>query len=255
MKFKRFCLIIGLILQVVLLFSIDIPEPVGFVNDFANLLSEETRNKINDWAIELREKTDVDFVIVTLPDIGEMNEVDYGVKLYEKWKIGSKHDEGVLVLLALKERKLRFEVGYGSEGYLTDAYINQVYTTMKSYLSKGNENWDEAFIQGSLMLLSTIAKEKGVTLTGLSDYAKRKNTSSSGGLGIFAFLVIFVILIIVTRGRILEWLLWFSIFGGRGGGSFGGKGGNSWGSGNGGFGGFGGFGGGRSGGGGGGGGF
>ena len=68
MKFKRFCLIIGLILQVVLLFSIDIPEPVGFVNDFANLLSEETRNKINDWAIELREKTDVDFVIVTLPD-------------------------------------------------------------------------------------------------------------------------------------------------------------------------------------------
>ena len=254
MKYKRFFLIAEFILLLALLWSVTIPEPVGFVNDFANILSSETRNRINDWAIELREKTDVDFVIVTLPDIGGMNEVDYGVKLYEQWKIGSKRDEGILVLLALKERKLRFEVGYGSEGYLTDAYISEVYQTMKSYLPKGNEKWDDAFIQGSLMLLSTIAKEKGVTLTGVSEYSQKKK-ESSGGLGLFAFLIIFIILIIATRGRILEWLFWLTIFGGRGGGNWGGRNNGSWGSGSGGFGGFGGFGGGRSGGGGGGGGF
>ncbi len=49
--------------------------------------------------------------------------------------IGSKRDEGVLVLLALQEKQLRLEVGYGSEGYLTDAYTFQVYKTMKSYLT------------------------------------------------------------------------------------------------------------------------
>lgn len=255
MKYKRFFLIAGFVILASLICGVTIPEPVGFVNDFANILSAETLHKINDWAIELREKTNVDFTIVTLPDIGGMNEVDYGVKLYEKWKIGNKQDEGVLVLLALKERRIRIEVGYGSEGYLPDAYVEQVYQTMKSYLTKGNEDWDQAFMQGSLMLLSTIAKEKGITLTGVSDYSQKKTNKNSGGVGLFAFLAIFIILIIVTRGRIIEWLFWLTLFGGRGG-NFGGRSdGSSWSSGNNGFGGFGGFGGGRSGGGGGGGGF
>ena len=235
MKYKRFCAVLPFVFLTALLFSVVVPKQVGFVNDFANILSAETRNKINDWAIELREKTDVDFVIVTLPDIGGEDIVDFGVKLYEQWGIGSKRDEGVLILLALKERKLRFEVGYGSEGYLTDAYISEVYQTMKSYLTKGNEKWDDAFIQGSLMLLSTIAKEKGITLTGVSEYSQKKK-ESSGGVGLLAFLILFIILIIATRGRILEWLFWMSIFGGRGGGGNSG----SWSSGSGGFGGFGG---------------
>ncbi len=239
-----------------------IPEPVGFVNDFANLMSEDVRNRINDWAIELREKTGSDFFIATFADIGGANEVDYSVAVYKQWKIGSQKDEGALIMLALAERKLRIEVGYGAEGYITDSYANEVYNTMRGFLSKGNEDWDQAFTQGSLMLLSKLAEEKGVTLTGMSDYSKRKSSGSSGGIGILLF---FIFLVIVTRGRILELLMWLSIFGGGGsggswgGGNWGGKGGGSWGGGSsggfGGFGGFGGGGGGRSGGGGAGGGF
>ena len=237
-----------------------IPKYVGFVNDFAELMTPETRNRINDWAIELREKTGCDFFIATFPDIGGANEVDFGVQVYKEWTIGSQRDEGVLVMLALAERKLRIEVGYGSEGYITDAYASEVYQTMRSYLGRGNENWDEAFTQGSLMLLSKFAEEKGVTLTGMSDYARgmsrRSAATGRGGIGL---IIIFIILMIVTKGRILEVLIWMSILGGRGGGSWGGRGGGSWGGGSsggfGGFGGFGGSGGGRSGGGGAGGGF
>jgi len=233
-----------------------IPEPVGFVNDFAGLLSESTRNQINDWAIELREKTGTDFFIATFPDIGGANEVDYGVSVYKQWKIGSKRDEGVLLMLALKERKIRIEVGYGAEGYITDAYAAKVYNVMKGMLAKGQENWDQAFIQGSLMLLGKCAEEKGVTLTGMSDYAKRGSSSGSKPWGI---ILVLVFLVIITRGRILEILLWSSILGGRGGGFWGGGSSGGWGGGSsggfGGFGGFGGGGGGRSGGGGAGGGF
>ncbi len=224
MIYKRFFSAISFLLAATLLLGVVVPKKVGFVNDFANVLSAETRNKINDWAIELREKTDVDLVIVTLPNIEEADITDFGVQLYNKWGIGSKRDEGVLVLLALQEKQLRLEVGYGSEGYLTDAYTFQVYQTMKSYLTPGNEKWDDAFIQGSMMLLSAIAKEKGVTITGISEYAQKKKESNSSGLGIFAFLIIFVILIIVTRGRILEWLILINIFGGRGGGGNSGSG-------------------------------
>jgi len=240
--------------------SAKIPNYVGFVNDFAELMTPETRNRINDWAIELREKTGCDFFIATFPDMGGANEVDFSVQVYKQWTIGSKRDEGVLIMLAKAERKLRIEVGYGSEGYITDAYANDVYQAMRGYLSKGNEKWDDAFTQGSLMLLSRFAEEKGVTLTGMSEYAKGKsNRSAASGRGGIGLIILFVILMIVTKGRILEVLIWMSILGGRGGGSWGGRGGGSWGGGSsggfGGFGGFGGSGGGRSGGGGAGGGF
>lgn len=253
------CLLVAVLASNLLIAKI--PAPVGFVNDFAGILSEEIVNRINDWAIELREKTDTDFFIATFPDIGGANEVEFGVQVYKQWGIGSKRDEGVLILLALAERKLRIEVGYGSEGYITDAYANEVYQQMRSYLSKGSEDWDKAFTQGSLMLLSKFAQEKGVTLTGMSEYSQRSSRNSrSSGFGGIGVIILFIFLMIVTKGRILEVLIWMSILGGRGGGSWGGgSSGGSWGGGSsggfGGFGGFGGGGGGRSGGGGAGGGF
>ena len=116
MKSKQFLLLIFFCLFIVCILSaegVKIPQPVGFVNDFAGILQEDVRNKINDWAIELREKGGVDFTIATFKEIGTTDEVAFGVKLYETWKIGSKRDEGVLVLLAVKERKLRIEVEIG----------------------------------------------------------------------------------------------------------------------------------------------
>ncbi len=263
MKFKRLPFIL-LFLWVLILPAqeFDIPQSIGFVNDFAGILSPQTRAQINDWAIELREKTGVDYAVATFPNIDGQDEISFGVKLYEKWGIGSQRDEGVLVFVAVEERKLRIETGYGAEGYITDAYAYNVYQEMASYLRVGSEDWNAAFTQGSLMLLSVIAQEKDVTLTGVSDYSKRNRSGENqaspySGL---AFLIIFIILMIVTRGRILNVLFWVLLFGrGGGGGGFGGGGsrgsGGFGGSSSGGFGGFGGFGGGRSGGGGAGGGF
>jgi uncharacterized protein len=265
MKYKHIFVILLLTLSgMVFAQDISIPEAQGFVNDFAGLLSAQNRARINDWAIELREKTGVDYAVATFPEIGDVDEVSFGVKLYEAWGIGSKRDEGVLVFVALKERRLRIEVGYGAEGYITDAYSYQVYQEMASHLRQGSEDWDTAFMQGSLMLLSAIAQEKGVTLTGMSEYSQRQGNGGGNGdsetspYSGLIMLIIFVILMIVTKGKILNVLLWFLIFSrGGGGGSWGGgsRGGGFGGGSSGGFGGFGGFGGGRSGGGGAGGGF
>jgi len=257
----RYYLILIAFLLCITLANAVIPKPIGFVNDFAGVMNDETRNKINDWAIELREKTGCDLFIATFPDIGGANEVEYGVQVYKAWGIGSKRDEGVLLMLALAERKLRIEAGYGAEGYITDAYASEVYQTMKSFLAKGSEDWDQAFIQGSLMLFSKFAQEKGVTLSGVSQYSQRSaNNRRSSSAGVIGLIIIFIILMIVTKGKILEVLIWMFIFSGRGGGFGGGSSGGSWGGGGssggfGGFGGFGGGGGGRSGGGGAGGGF
>lgn len=264
-KNKIFTILL-LVLAVSLFGKLDIPEPIGFVNDFAQVMSEETVIQINDWCIELKEKTDVELAIGTFPSIGTMDEKDFAVKAFEQWKVGNKKDEGILIIMGLKERRIKIEVGYGSEGYITDSYASRVFREMAAMLAKGSEDWDGAFTQGSLMLISEVAKEKGVTITGVSDYSQGKSTKKDddegGGAVMLVFLIIFIFLIIITRGKILGWLwAWFILSGPGGGGSGGFGGGSSSGGsssssgGYGGFGGFGGFGGGRSGGGGAGGGF
>ncbi len=251
MKFRLLLLLLlacfGLAAQ-----DVAIPQAEGFVSDFAGVLAPETKARINDWAIELREKTEVDFAVAIFSDNGGMDDLLFGDKVFSSWKIGTKRDEGVLIWLVVNQRRLGIEVGYGAEGYITDAVAADIRDEMARYLAKGNEDWDQAFTQGSLRILSLIAREKGVTLSGVSQYSQRRSGGSEeSGVGSIAGIIIFIILMIVTRGRILHVLLWMSIFGGRGGGSWGGGSGGSWGGGSsGGFGGFGGFGGGRSGGGG-----
>nr|MDK2850711.1 uncharacterized protein [Candidatus Cloacimonadota bacterium] len=256
MKFRRILpfVILTLLFGLLAAQNIQIPQAKGFVNDFAGVLSPSTRARLNDWAIELKEKTGVELAVATFANIGGEDETTFGVRLYEEWGIGNQRDEGVLVFAAVQERRLRIEVGYGAEGYITDAYAYNVYQEMTSYLQRGNEDWDAAFTQGSLRLMSAIAKEKGVTLTGISEYSQRVRSNQGEGSPLtgLIILVVFIILMIVTRGRILNVLLWILIFSRGGGGGYRGGGGSL---GGGGFGGFGGFGGGRSGGGGAGGGF
>lgn len=227
-----------------------IPKPTNWVNDFAGVLSPDTEAKINFQALELKQKTDVEFAIATFTSIEDWDVNTAATKVYENWKIGSKRDEGILVLLAVKERKIKIETGYGAEPYITDAFAGRVFRKMQDLLREGAERWDEALSMAADDILGRIAKEKGIVLSGVPEYSETSEESRSVIGWIFIFLV-FVILMIVTKGRILEVLLWAMILSGRGGG--GGFGGGN--RGGGGFGGFGGFGGGRSGGGGAGGGF
>jgi uncharacterized protein len=256
MKFKTLALIILILCYQVLCAQNKLPEPTGWVNDFASVLSEPVKQELTNWFTELKEKTDVEMAVALFPDIGGADYSNYATDLYRAWGVGNKKDEGALLLIAVQERKIKFEIGYGSEGYWTDSYTADAYRNMVSLLPKGGENYDEAVRQASLMLLNRVAQEKGVQINGMPSFRMQDNVQSADNKkGSIFVVIIFIILIIVTRGRILYWLLLFSVFGGgrRGGGGFGGFGGSG-GSG-GGFGGFGGFGGGSSGGGGAGGGF
>ncbi len=252
------------ILICLILFSISLslfaqkefPKPTGWVNDYAGVLSEENKQELTLWLTDLKEKTDVEMAIAVFSDIGGQDYSNFATDLFRKWGVGNKKDEGVLLLVAIQERKIKFEVGYGSEEYLTDAYTAEAYRTMTSFLSKGSENYNDAVKQATLLVVNRIAQFKNVQITGMPNFVRQQQTSRSSNKGASLIVIaIFIFLVIITKGRIFYWLMLFSILGGgdrRGGGGFGSSGG--FGSG-GGFGGFGGFGGGSSGGGGSGGGF
>jgi len=103
------------------------PQPVGYVNDFADVIPSDVEAPLEDALRLFEEETRVELVVVTIPDLGGTTIEDYAVWLFGNWGIGKKDvDNGVLLILAVSERRVRIEVGYGMEPYLTDGQVGRI---------------------------------------------------------------------------------------------------------------------------------
>jgi len=230
------------------------PERQGLVNDFANVIEPDIKAKMNSVAGELLAKTQIPVVVVTIPEIGDADYIDYANRLYEKWGIGKKgEDKGVLIFVAVKERKLRIEVGYGLEGAIPDGLAGEIRDKYMIPYLKQNK-FGEGLLNGTVAAALIIAKDSNVELTGYTQ-VKRPQSKKKSGFSILPIIFIVIFLLIGGRRGGMLWLLLPLLMGGHSGGSRSGSGFNGFGGGFGGFGGgggggFGGFGGGMSGGGG-----
>jgi uncharacterized protein len=103
-------------------FALDFPALSGRVVDEAGILDQATRTALTDKLAALEAKTTDQLVVVTLKSLQGTSIEDFGVQLGRRWRIGQKDkNNGVLLIVAPSERKVRIEVGYGLEGTLTDA--------------------------------------------------------------------------------------------------------------------------------------
>lgn len=97
------------------------PTERFYVNDYANILSPETEEYINEKSVKLNEIDGTQIVVVTVKNLEGRSIEDYSLELARKFGIGSKEkNNGLLLLLALEEREFRVEVGTGLEGILPD---------------------------------------------------------------------------------------------------------------------------------------
>lgn len=96
--------------------------PKGFVNDFAGMLTGEQIAALEGRLSGFEKETSNEIAVATIPSLGGDTLENFAVRLFEDWKIGKEgKDNGVLILVARDDRMVRFEVGYGLEGALTDA--------------------------------------------------------------------------------------------------------------------------------------
>ena len=103
------------------IFALSVPSLTSPIVDNANLISDGVEQNINNQLEELSNSTGIQLAVLTIPTLeGEVLE-SYSMKVAETWKLGSaEKDTGALLLIALEERSIRIEVGYGLEGVLTD---------------------------------------------------------------------------------------------------------------------------------------
>lgn len=154
-----FNFLLGLILFVSFAVGVQsrpIPVLSQRVTDEANLITESSQK---EWEtiLENHERLTTDQVaVLIIPSLeGEILE-EYSLKVVESWKLGTKaKDNGVLVLLALEDREVRIEVGYGLEGVLTDVYCNRVIRdTMIPYFKE--ERYEEGLYFGLKEILKVL---------------------------------------------------------------------------------------------------
>lgn len=111
-------------------FAQEYPSPAGAVNDYAGLLNSSQRQELEQNLRSFFDRTGGAIVVATFESLDGVPIEDYAVGLFEKWKIGQKGlDNGLLILVAKQERKIRFEVGYGLEPVLPDGRAGEIIRT------------------------------------------------------------------------------------------------------------------------------
>lgn len=230
------------------------PNPPQLVNDIAGVLSPAEKAALENKLVAVDDSSSNQIAVVILPTLDGNPIEEYSTKLFREWGIGNKKtNNGILLLVAINDRKVRIEVGYGLEGAIPDITANSIIDNdIKPAFRAG------AYYDGIDKATDDIAK------AAVGEYkVARKKTRKDTGNGLVMFIVIAIIIVVVVGRRdggagggsniggggfsdIATGMLLGSLLGG------GGRRGGDWGGGGGDFGGggFGGFGGGSSGGGG-----
>jgi uncharacterized protein len=222
----------------------DLPMPQHYVEDYANVINDSDERSLNGVLQELEQKTGAQYIVLTVLSTGGLPIEQFSIGLAEKWKLGQKgKDNGMLFVLSKNDRKYRFEVCYGLEGFITDQYCGRIGRDfLVPDLRKGN--YSRGIYQANLQIIQRIATEAGVSLTGMPKVKPDPVRRRTIGLPCCSALpiIIFMLLIFGGAGRGMGWLFFLPFmmggFGGHGGyGRSGSFGGGSFGGGFGGFGG------------------
>ena len=172
--------------------SINFPALSGRVVDEANILTTAQKRQITDQLKAHEEKTGDQVVVVTLKSL-QGNEIEeYGYQLGRYWKIGQKEkNNGVLLIVAPNERKVRIEVGYGLEGKLTDA-LSKVIIENDIIPSFKKGNMQEGILKGTQSILRVLQNDYVVPKQ--EHKKKRKvNNDSIASVIIVLFFIAFIL--------------------------------------------------------------
>ncbi len=206
----------------------------GYVTDPSHVLSDENRAQLEAISQKIEAQSGIQIATVIVPTIGDESIDDYANKLFEKLGVGQKgKDNGVLFVVALKEKKMRIEVGYGLEGVLPDGKAGEIRDGITPYFKQGDIA--QGIMAGHVAIARTVMNEEG------APPPRQKRASSFSAL--FVLLALFLIFAAIFRkgggggasgfwGFLLGMLVSNALrphdrFGGFGGSGFGGFGGGS----------------------------
>lgn len=138
-------------------FAFEVPELIAPINDYANMIDQETEQKLSISLSQIREAGGAQIAVLTLNELGENTIEQTSIEVVDNWQLGDRdRDDGVLITIVLASREMRIEVGQGLEGNIPDAIAKRIISEYMAPLFK----------EGSF--------SKGITI-GVFEVAKRAN--------------------------------------------------------------------------------
>lgn len=224
--------------------ALEVPPLRGRVNDYAGVMSQDQVRALESQLAQFEQETGHQIAVLTVPTLAGEDIEGFSIRVAENWKLGKKgFDNGVILLVAVKDRKLRLEVGYGLEGVLPDAIADRI---IRDYIVPRFRAQDYA----GGVIAGIDAVQKVIKQEPLPESARKTNQAPHSGFNSLAmFAIAFVIFALMAfssgrrsrnqmwsgRGRRYPPIFWGG--GGFGGGGFGGGSGGGFSGGGGGFGG------------------
>jgi uncharacterized protein len=179
-------------------------KPEGYVSDFARVIDAASRAEIERYAAAINRAAGVEMAFVTIDTLDGESIEDFANNLYRQWGIGKKlgptRDEGLLLLLVVKEHRSRLEVGRGLEPIITDGTAGSVLRTMRPALRQGQ--YGDAMLAAARLLGDRITQAKGVSLAEPRPEPRRHDTPVQDQIPWPAFLGgIFLLFWLLNAGR------------------------------------------------------
>jgi len=234
-------------------FALDIPPaPTQWFTDTANLVDSSQAEALNAKLRDFEQQSGAQFIIYIFPSLEGESLEDFTIHCAEKWKVGNKkYDNGLILFVFVKERKVRVEVGYGLEGTITDAFSSRVIRDDIAPHFQQNDYAGGLNAAADDLITKIRGGEPAVAPVQSTQRSSRRRSSSSDNAGCVQFLIFVVVIFLfvilprlafrrprgVHRGGGCSGCFWPMLFLGRSI-TFSGGSGGGWGGGGGGFGGF-----------------
>lgn len=202
-KFRLWIALLGIawVLGAYPAWALAVPPLEGRINDHAGILSSAARTALEERLAQFETKTGHQLAVLTIPSLEGDAIEDFSIRVVENWKLGKKgKDDGVLVLVVSKDRKMRIEVGYGLEGDLPDATAGRIIRDIMVPQFKLGD-----FEHGIAGAIDAIIAKTGGAAAGAPQSTLAKKPLGTAGtvlsvlfrlafFGIFAVILLFVLL-------------------------------------------------------------
>ncbi|MEQ9825730.1 MAG: TPM domain-containing protein [Puniceicoccaceae bacterium] len=179
----------------------NLPRQDRAIHDFAEQIDARTESRLEGFLTTAFRSLDTPVVVVTLPSLQGGQIDDFANRLYEHWGIGTRPDNrGILFLIALEERQMRIETGYGTEPVITDTLAASLIRDI------ARPRFQQGDIAGGIevvvrTLIGTVAEAEGKTVEGAATYRGKASERDGSGLVNVIFWIIVLISVFSGAGR------------------------------------------------------
>jgi uncharacterized protein len=193
------------VLVVAMASALEVPYLSGRVNDQANLLGDGVENRIEERLGLLEQETGAQVAVLTIASLEGDPLEDYAMRVVETWKLGrTGADDGVLILVARDDRRMRIEVGYGLEGALTDAQSGRIIDRLMA--PRFREGDFDGGVEAAVEAVSSAIRGEPVVLP--EEPPRSGGTNPAGFVFFLIFGLPFIGAALSTRGAV-GWIVGF----------------------------------------------